>query len=95
VVVHIGDHVVVKLHSTYWTITNRTPDLAKLSSSTIAAGAGCPKIPGTGCGVVSTTFRAQRVAVVQLSAHRTSCGEALLCTGTRGRWTATIRIIER
>lgn len=94
--VHVGDHVVVRLHSTYWTISNPTPSvLAKLSSSTIAGGVGCPKIPGMGCGVVSTTFRALRVATVKVSAHRSTCGEALRCTGTEGRWTAKIKIVKR
>ena len=94
--VPVGDYLVVHLHSTYWTIAVPTsPALTKVSSSTIAGGPGCSKIPGMGCGVVSMTFHALRVATVQLSAHRTSCGEALRCTGTNGHWTAKIRLVKR
>lgn len=89
----VGDHLLVQLHSTYWSFAYPVSSaLVKISASTVPGGAGCPTFPGSGCGAVSVTFNAKRVAAVQISAHRTSCGEAMLCTGAKGHWTARIRI---
>jgi len=94
-----GAHLVVALHSTYWTIT-------PLESRTVLAQVGtqrtggllpgptntCAPVPGQGCGTVSMRYVAQGAGTVRLTAHRTTCGEAMLCTGSQGSWYVTIRV---
>ncbi|MEI7654723.1 MAG: hypothetical protein WCJ82_05540 [Actinomycetota bacterium] len=90
----VGRTVTVVLHSTYWGFL--APSNANLRPSGPAVYHPAPRtgpgscFPGMGCGTISINYRAQRVGRVVLSASRTSCGEALMCTGTRGRWSTTI-----
>ena len=89
-----GGTLRVVLHSTYWQID-------PASDSTVLASEGSPSyspdppgtcVPGGGCGTVTATFQALRPGRAVVSAHRTSCGEALRCTGNQGSYAVTVMV---
>jgi len=75
-----GDRVVLSLHSTYWHIS--PPDGHILTQTgaqkVIPALAGTCR-PGIGCGTVQATFIASATGSAELTASRTTCGEAKAC----------------
>jgi len=92
-----GTHLVVTLHNTYWTIaplTGRTV-LAQVGSQQTRgqlSGATHACVPGQGCGTVTMNYVANAAGLVRLSAHRTTCGEAMRCTGSQGSWSVSVRV---
>jgi hypothetical protein len=88
-----GAHLVVELRSTYWTITPLAHRAVLDQVGTQQAGAPThPCVPGQGCGTVTMHYVARGVGTVRLSARRTTCGEALRCTGSQGSWYVTVRV---
>jgi hypothetical protein len=93
--VHVtrGELVVLRLHSTYWTI-NGSSDQAVLredpSTVIVQPSPGC--VPGEGCGVTGARFSALAHGTAVVTAMRTSCGEALRCVGTQGAYTVTVQV---
>ncbi|MDF3298760.1 hypothetical protein [Streptomyces tropicalis] len=88
----VGTPVVVTLHSTYWSgLTSRTPAaLAAAGTPRVAPAHSCA--PGAGCGTVELDLRAVRSGSAEITAHRTSCGEARPCVGGAGTYTVTVKI---
>ncbi|MEV8563723.1 hypothetical protein AB0478_46725 [Streptomyces sp. NPDC051917] len=88
----VGTSVVVTLHSTYWSdLTSRTPDvLAAAGASRVTSAHTCA--PGRGCGTVELALRAVRPGSADITARRTSCGEARRCVGDEGRYSVTVKI---
>lgn len=88
---HVGDHLKLILGSTYWTI-QPSSDTAVLRSDgtpvTKAKMQGC--VPGGGCGTETGTFTAVKGGTATIVASRTSCGEALRCTGGHGEYRASV-----
>ena len=100
--VKVGTHITLALHSMYWTLLKIPPyqALTQKGSATlkpILPGPGAPKgctIPGSGCGTQSWKFVASKVGMTHLIARRTTCGEAMRCTGTHGRFEVTVKVIR-
>jgi hypothetical protein len=88
--VHLGDTVVVVLHSTYWTFATPSSTL-QLVGQPQPSPSQC-SVPGSGCGTVTAGYNARQVGTTTLHAHRDSCGEAVRCTGSDGDWTVTVRV---
>jgi hypothetical protein len=91
-----GQFITITLHSTYWSYLAPSSNIVAMKGSVLHRpapfkGSGSC-LPGMGCGTVVVTYVAQHAGSVTLSAARTTCGEALVCTGTRGRWSTTILI---
>lgn len=88
----VGQTLRLSLHSTYWGNIAGSPEtVAKEVGSTIVvspAPMGC--LPGAGCGTLVTQFRGLAPGTATVSAHRTSCGEALLCTPDRRSFSLTV-----
>jgi hypothetical protein len=86
--------LLVRLHNTYWQIdASPTPSVVQTSgaqSNHPDAPGSC--LPGIGCGTVERPFTAARAGTVRLTASRTSCGEAMSCTGEQGTWSVTVRV---
>jgi hypothetical protein len=85
----VGDQLVVRLNSTYWQFAvpgggDAVISLGPQQVTASAPGVGC--VPGAGCGMVTASFRAVAAGGETISADRTSCGEALRCTGTEGTY---------
>jgi hypothetical protein len=86
-----GDHVVVTLNSTYWTINDSSnPAVLRMAGQPVVSPqiGGC--VPGGGCGTVRAAFDALAPGTADVTASRTSCGEALACTGGAGSYRLTV-----
>jgi hypothetical protein len=88
ITVRSGTRVTLTLHSTYWSIQGS-------SAPTVLHQVGGPStrpakpgtcVPGQGCGTVSATFVALSRGSADLTASRTTCGEALRCTPAQGTY---------
>lgn len=89
----VGDDIVVTLHSTYWHLADPSSGVlvAVGSPATQAGGPSCSTtVPGSGCGTIRTDYRVAQAGSAHLRADRTSCGEAMRCTGSQGRWSVTV-----
>jgi hypothetical protein len=94
VTLHVGDVLSATLGSTYWMFGPTPSNLAADGPMTThVGGSSCPRFPGSGCGWVQRQYQATRAGSAVLSASRTSCGEALRCTGGAGRWRLTVRVV--
>ena len=87
--------IVVVLASTYWGFPN-PPNAAVLQQ--IGAVSVVPSPPGTcvpggGCGTASATYKAVGIGQTKITASRTTCGEGLLCTGTKGMYSVTVLVV--
>lgn len=95
--VKVGATFHLVLHSTYWS-------LASIASSAPIKSLGNPKPttsspgpanpPGMGTGTLDWTLKAVRRGTYALTASRTSCGEALRCTGNQGSYLVRIRVVK-
>ena len=84
-----GGQLVVTLHSTYWTFGGSSNSaVLQQVGQPVASPGSCP--PGVGCGQVSATFIAVQQGRADVTASRSSCGEALSCTGGSGSYQVTI-----
>jgi hypothetical protein len=89
--VPVGADIVVTLHSTYWTfVPLATAGVLHADGAPAVAGGQCP--PGVGCGTVIVRFNAVAAGTAQLTAARTSCGEALACGPGEGTFRVTIDV---
>jgi len=87
-----GERFQVTLASTYWTFdppSNATV-LVPQGGQQTSPGSSCPPYPGSGCGTATQVYTAEARGTAVVSAHRTSCGEALRCTGSQGSFTLTV-----
>jgi hypothetical protein len=90
VTVPVGTRVSVRLDSTYWHFA-ALPTGAPLRALPVVVAprrSGC--VVGGGCGTVTAPFVATRPGQVAVTARRTSCGEALRCTGSAGAFLVTV-----
>jgi hypothetical protein len=87
-----GQRLRVVLHSTYWEFKRvAEPTVLHLvSAPVVAPKAGC--VPGQGCGTVTALYIARAAGIATVKAERTSCGEAMGCTGDAGSWTVTVHV---
>jgi hypothetical protein len=92
VTVGVGSEITLELANTYWQVqASSDPAVLALVSGPTASGAGPSAcLPGMGCGIVTATFRALTPGQATITASRTTCGEALLCTGSAGAYAVTI-----
>lgn len=96
VTVAVGSTVTVVLASTYWQVQGSSDAAVLLLASgpVIAPAAQGTCVPGGGCGTVTTVFRALGPGRASVTAGRTTCGEAMQCTGTNGAFEVTIVVGE-
>lgn len=88
-----GTTLTLVLHSTYWTVdpSSNPAVLAERGSPTVAPQTqGC--VPGQGCGTVAAHFGAIAAGTATISAHRSSCGEALRCTPDQSSYRVLVRV---
>lgn len=85
-----GQRLRVVLHSTYWDFKPASdPSVLHLTAPpTFAPKSGC--VPGQGCGTVTAVYLARSVGRATVKAGRTSCGEAMGCTGDAGSYTLDV-----
>ena len=88
----VGQSLRVELHSTYWQNVASSDPSVLVGGSTRALAPSSPCIPGAGCGTLVTSFRAAGSGSATVSAHRTTCGEALLCRPNQRSYTVTVTV---
>jgi len=91
-----GGTLRVVLHSTYWQFDPPSDPTVLRSDGRPATSPAPPGqcVPGGGCGTVTATFSALRAGRAVVTAHRTSCGEALRCTGNQGSYAVTVMVSD-
>ncbi|TMD22285.1 MAG: hypothetical protein E6I98_00040 [Chloroflexi bacterium] len=88
----IGDRLEVRLTSTYWTIAGSSNQQVLKAVGPVQVSpqsSGC--VPGGGCGTVVAIFDVVGTGSAQVTASRTSCGEAMGCTGDQGSFRVTVQ----
>lgn len=92
---HVGDRLEVNLNSTYWTI-HESSDLSVLRLAGPMAISPRPNgcVPGGGCGLAIASFDAVGVGSADVTASRTSCGEAMRCVGTAGSYRLSVVVVS-
>lgn len=86
-----GTLVVVRLHSTYWSVpAGSDPRVLEPSGAGITPASTCP--PGRGCGTSSARFTARRPGTAHITARRTSCGEAMRCSPGQEHYEVTVTV---
>jgi hypothetical protein len=91
VTLRTGTSVVVRLHSTYWsTPVSSDPHVLRPAGGGSSPTASCP--PGGGCGVSSAHFIAAHPGTTRVTAHRSSCGEAMRCPPGAGAYEVTVTV---
>jgi hypothetical protein len=97
VTLHPGDRLIVTLPSTNWSFhRSSNPRVLGLIGPvrvvrTLFNRATCPY---GGCGTVTARFRAVWPGIAQVSASRTSCGEAMGCTGAAAIYRLTAVVTD-
>ena len=89
--VAVGDKVALILGSSYWNFRGSSEPavLRQVGQVTLVKRSRtCP--PGVGCQPKRALYKALAPGKAVIIAHRLSCGEALACTGSRGRFTLTV-----
>ncbi|HEY0805501.1 MAG TPA: hypothetical protein VGD84_10560 [Pseudonocardiaceae bacterium] len=95
ITVAVGDQLKITLHSTYWHF-GAAPSGTALRPAGQPATEGTPAgpnnhcVPGEGCGTVTAGFDATTPGTAVVTATRTSCGEAMACTGRSGSYRLTV-----
>jgi hypothetical protein len=87
----VGDQVKLVLGSSYWKIRGSSAPAVLRQHGPVkllASPSACP--PGVGCRPVQVFFTALAPGTAVITAHRTVCGEALRCIGSRGRFRLTV-----
>lgn len=89
--VHTGTTVVIRLHSTYWSVPASSDPrvLAPTAGGGVSPGATCRPLGG-GCGESATHFLAQRPGTVHITASRAICGEAMRCPPGQSAYDVTV-----
>jgi hypothetical protein len=88
-----GERLELQLGSTYWQVDGSSdPNVLRMTAGTSVSVQpqikGC--VPGEGCGTVTVLFDAVAPGRADVSAKRTSCGEAMSCTGNLGFFRVTV-----
>ena len=93
ITMHPGQTLMVTLGSTYWTIQGSSDSQVLTPvGAAVTTPQSCSAAPGSGCGTVSQEFRAVKSGTAQVSASRTSCGEAMRCVGPAGQYALTVQV---
>jgi hypothetical protein len=92
---HVGDRLEVTLNSTYWNI-QESSDLSVVRLAGPMAVSPRPNgcVPGGGCGLAIATFDAVGTGTADVTASRTSCGEAMRCVGSAGSYRLSVVVVS-
>jgi hypothetical protein len=88
---HVGDRLEVHLASTYWNLHESSDrSVLRLAGPTTISPQPNGCVPGGGCGLAIASFDAVGVGSVDVTASRTSCGEAMRCVGSAGSYRLSV-----
>ena len=91
--VRVGQTLTVSLSSTYWQFggSSRPAVLKDVGGQVVPAPRGTC-VAGGGCGTSSESFKANTPGTAEVTASRTSCGEAMRCTGDAGSFKLEVTV---
>lgn len=77
----VGQRLVLRLHSTYWSAPTSLPTavLRRVGRTIVRPAPPTKCVPGAGCGTSTTHFLAVARGRAIVAAHRELCGEAVQC----------------
>lgn len=88
-----GQRVRVVLSSTYWQFQDSSdPAVLRADGQPRVSPQPSGCVPGAGCGTATATFLAVASGSAEIKATRTSCGEAMGCTGNEGLYTLRVTV---
>ncbi|GAA2743946.1 hypothetical protein GCM10009868_19750 [Terrabacter aerolatus] len=87
-----GRVLVAVLHNTYWRFGPPGAGITQLGEQVVTPAPRGTCLPGVGCGTVVARYRTVGVGAADLTASRTTCGEALRCSPSQGSWVVHVRI---
>jgi len=93
VAVASGQRLELILDNTYWQIAGSSaPSVVRAVGQPITTPqiSGC--IAGGGCGTVRASYIGVAPGTADITASRTTCGEAMRCTGTNGSFRVTVLV---
>lgn len=93
VTLHVGEWLTLVLGSTYWTVQDSSnPEVLRRAGDPVVEPQlrGC--VPGQGCGTVTAAFTGVGAGDAVVTATRTTCGEAMACTGAAGLYRVDVRV---
>ena len=91
VTLQTGQLLHVSLSSTYWTLGDSSdPNVLRERGTAVVSPQPSGCVPGAGCGSASAVYVAVAAGTAHVTASRTSCGEAMGCTGSSGSWSLTV-----
>jgi hypothetical protein len=92
--VGVGDRIELILSSTYWNIGGSSaPTVVHQDGAPVTKPAPVGQcVAGQGCGIVRTYFTARATGTAVLSAHRVTCGEAMMCGPSQRTFTLTVKV---
>ena len=86
-----GQSLVLALHSTYWeAISSSNPAVLRTEGRKVVPATPGTCVPGGGCGGLVTEFVADSPGTSRITAHRSTCGEALACQPAREAFSVTV-----
>jgi hypothetical protein len=89
----VGQQLIIDLHSTYWMVQGSSnPPVLTMDGAVVVSPSPDGCVPGQGCGTVTADFHAIAPGDAVVNASRTSCGEALRCTGGQGTFRLTVHV---
>jgi hypothetical protein len=87
----VGDRLVIRLESTYWTFAGSdNPQVLKALGQVDVSPQPSGCVPGGGCGTVTATYDVVGAGSAAVTASRTSCGEAMGCSAAEGSYRLTV-----
>jgi hypothetical protein len=90
---HAGERLQLVLSSTYWHVAGSTDqNVLRAAAEPVVSPRMTGCVPGEGCGTVTALFDALGPGRADVSAQRTSCGEAMACTGSQGTYRVTVLV---
>jgi hypothetical protein len=93
---HVVLGALTRTGSTYWQFaTTTTPVVRPIGAARIAPGprAGRCAITGSGCGTVTLTVVATARGTTNISASRTTCGEAIRCEPAQANFRLVVHVV--
>jgi hypothetical protein len=95
-----GEELLLVFFSTYWQQPTASGSgvltplaTPRISAPSIPMSSYCGNpVPGAGCGLKVYAFDATSAGTSVISTSRTSCGEAMGCTGSKGSYSATVDV---
>jgi hypothetical protein len=93
--VSAGDKIKLVLGSSYWNVRGSSaPAVLRQNGPSVLLPVSHKCMPGVGCQGQRTLFTAVAPGTAVITAHRTTCGEAIRCVGSQGTFRLTV-IVSR